>query len=290
MNTTKRTVLGRGLSALIPDAEQSPSAESTIGARIVPTQAVNPAHNQPRTYFDDAKITALSESISEDGILQPIVVRNDGAGGYIIVAGERRYRAACRAGLEEVPVLVRDMSDKKAYELALVENLQREDLNPLEEAEAYAYLSKNYDLSHDAIAQRVGRDRVTITNVLRLLKLPETARQLVANGELTAGHARAILMAPSEHRESLAQQCAQDGWSVRHTEKAARNLKESTQPQEEPPKPSSAHRAVEAQLRAALGAPVKLVQNKGKGRIEIRFHSLEELERLLDLVASLEGK
>ena len=111
MNTTKRTVLGRGSSALIPDAEQSPSAESTIGARIVPTQAVNAAHNQLRTYFDDAKITT-SESISEDGILQPIVVRNDGAGGYIIVAGERRYRAACRAGLEEVPVLVRDMSDK----------------------------------------------------------------------------------------------------------------------------------------------------------------------------------
>lgn len=290
MSTHRRTVLGRGLSALIPDAGSEPSAQSALGARVVPIGTVQVAQTQPRTFFDEAKISALAQSIADDGILQPIVVRNNGKGNYVIVAGERRYRAAQLCGLTEIPVIVRDMSDKKAYELALVENLLREDLNPLEEAEAYAYLNQTYKLSHEAIAKRVGRERVTITNVLRLLKLPNQARHLVATGELSAGHARAILMAPSEKREELAQRCAQEGWSVRQAEKAARMLKAGEEKVHERPQPSSAHVAVEAQLRAALGAPVKLVQKEGKGRIEIRFHSLDELERLLDLMADLEGK
>lgn len=293
MTDTRRTALGRGLSALIPEAAGTDeSAHVSDGAVHLPIGHIRAAEEQPRTHFDEARITALAESIKADGILQPIVVRRVGQATFIIIAGERRYRASRRAGLSEVPVIIRDVSESEAYELALIENVQREDLNPIEEAEAYEYLSKNSGLSHEAIAQRVGRDRVTVTNTLRLLKLTPHVREFIVSTQLTAGHARAILMAPRAQQNALSDRAVSEGWSVRQTEKAAKALKDpssSNGPGVSDTK-SAAHQAVEAQLRAALGAPINLVQKQGKGKIEVRFHTLDELERLIDLIATLEGQ
>lgn len=294
MTDTRRTALGRGLSALIPEArDNNESALTSNGTVHLPVSHIRAAENQPRTHFDDERITALADSIKTDGILQPIVVRRVGQATFIIIAGERRYRASRRAGLTEVPVIIKDVGESEAYELALIENVQREDLNPIEEAEAYEYLSKQSGLSHEAIAQRVGRDRVTVTNTLRLLKLTPHVRGLIVTQALTAGHARAILMAPRGRQDALADRAVSEGWSVRQTERAAKALKgpkESHPDTDSSAGKSAAHQAVEAQLRAALGAPINLIQKRGKGQIEIRFHTLDELERLIDLIATLEGQ
>ena len=195
-----------------------------------------------------------------------------------------------QAGLKRVPVTILDVTESEAFELALIENIQREDLNPIEEAEAYDYLSNESGLSHENIAQRVGRDRVSVTNTLRLLKLQSPVRKMVSEGLLSAGHARALLMAPVDVQEMLAKRAVSEGWSVRQTERTAKAAKNGGLT-EGPASPSSpAIRQVEDQLRTALGAPVKLTNRKGKGKIEIRFHSLDELDRLIDLMGSLEGK
>ncbi len=296
--STRRPVLGRGLSALIPGEEAAPA--------VLPIHQVRPATLQPRTAFDDARIAELAASIAINGILQPILVRRRSgeAGSYEIIAGERRYRAATRAGLTEVPVVVREVTDELAFELALVENVQREDLNPLEEALAYRHLLESSGLTQEDVARRVGKDRVTVTNALRLLKLPPAILEQVAAGELSAGHARALLTCPdAEAQAELARQAVESGWSVRETERQARALREpppvaaeaeiATPPSppadEERPAPSAATLAVEAQLRAVLGAPVRLLHRDGQGRIEIRFHSLDELERLLELFSQIGG-
>lgn len=296
MSSSRRPVLGRGLSALIPSAaEEAPPAAG--GVRMMPLAQIEPARQQPRTAFDEERIATLAASIEADGLLQPIVVRSLGGERYEIVAGERRYRASKRVGLEAVPVVVREASDAEAYELALIENVQREDLGPLEEAEAFRYLADEHGHTQEQIAQRVGRDRATVSNALRLLKLPEEVRAWVASGALSGGHGRAILTAPSEVQVELAQLAVTEGWSVRETERRARAAK--AEPEAAPAKAgskaaplprSAAAEAVEAQLRAVLGAPIKLVNRKGKGRIEVRFHSLDELERLIDLLSGLEGR
>lgn len=298
MSTPRRPVLGRGLSALIP-GDEPPAPPAAL-----PVHQIRPASHQPRTAFDDDRIAELAASIAANGVLQPILVRRRAAGaaGYEIIAGERRYRAALRAGLAEVPVVVREVADDLAFELALVENVQREDLNPLEEALAYRHLVEAGGFTQEEVARRVGKDRVTVANALRLLKLPPPILEQVAAGELSAGHARAILTCsdPAQQLE-LARQAAEGGWSVRETERQARALREPppethttepatpTEPPEHPP-PSAATLAVEAQLRALLGAPVRLLHRGGQGRIEIRFHSLDELERLLGLFSQLDGK
>lgn len=291
MSQSRRPALGRGLSALIPGAG-SRSDDGRHGVHMVPLEQIEPARNQPRTDFDADRITTLAASIEVDGLLQPIVVRQEAAERYTIIAGERRYRASRQAGLESVPVVIRDVTDAEAYELALIENVQREDLGPLEEAEAFRYLADAHQMTQEQIARRVGRDRATISNALRLLKLPPSVRALVEAGALSAGHGRAILTAPAEAQEALAQLAVAEQWSVRETERRARALKEEQSApaaRPAPQMPSASVRAVESQLRAALGAPIKLVNRKGKGRIEIRFHSLDELERLIDLIATLEG-
>lgn len=292
MSQSRRPALGRGLSALIPGA--SPRGEDLRqGVHTLPLDQIEPARNQPRTAFDAERIAALAASIEADGLLQPIVVRQESTDRYTIIAGERRYRASREAGLQSVPVVIRDVTDAEAYELALIENVQREDLGPLEEAEAFRYLADAHQMTQEQIARRVGRDRATISNALRLLKLPPAVRALVEAGALSAGHGRAILTAPTDAQEALAQLAVAEGWSVRETERRARALKEEAQSppvaRPTPEMPSASVRAVESQLRAALGAPIKLVNRKGKGRIEIRFHSLDELERLIDLIATLEG-
>ncbi|MCB9546503.1 MAG: ParB/RepB/Spo0J family partition protein [Myxococcales bacterium] len=291
MSQPRRPALGRGLSALIP------SADAPTGPSTLPISQVHPSATQPRTAFDDQRIAELSASIEANGILQPILVRRVSRERYEIIAGERRFRAARRAGLAEVPVTIRDASDSEAYELALVENVQREDLNPVEEALAYRHLADLRGMTQEEVAQRVGKDRVTVANSLRLLKLPPPILDRLAAAEITAGHARAILTCPDpEGQLELAQQAVDGGWSVRETERQARARKQPAPPPpaDETPSvdeaPSPATRAVEEQLRALLGAPVRLVHRGGQGRIEIRFHSLDELERLIDLISGVDGR
>lgn len=289
----RRSALGRGLSALIPEAvtESVPRPDPSR----VPIHHIRPASRQPRRLFDDAALDELAASIRESGLLQPIVVRREGPDRYVIIAGERRWRACQRAGLHDVPVVVRDATDAHAFELALVENIQREDLGPLEEAEAYRHLIEDHGLSQEDVARRVGKERSTIANALRLLKLPPPVQDDVAAGRLTAGHARALLTAPDDAtRIALARAARDEGWSVRETERRARNAKapqppSDREPADSPPR-SRANDGIEDMLRGALGAPVRLVHRAGKGRIEIRFHSADELERLVDLLLTLEGR
>ena len=324
--TPRRAVLGRGLSALIPGGPMESTEPAVPSApNVLPIDQVRPSDRQPRTAFDDAAIAELSSSIRENGLIQPIIVRQVAPGDYAIIAGERRWRAATRAGLREVPVVVRDVTEAHAYQLALIENVQRQDLQPLEEAEAYHHLMEVSNLTQEEVAQRVGKDRTTVANALRLLRISDTLKRRVAAGLLTSGHVRALLVLESEtDQESLALEVEAHDWSVRETERAARTLRAERASQTSRPEPEAqvsastpgspapaesngrgpsrrdddlgrtpssrpAMETVEDQLRAALGAPVRLVHRAGSGRIEIRFHSLAELERLVDLVSSLEG-
>ena len=286
MSKPHRTALGRGLSALIPDAQPPEDAIDKDGIVNLPLSQIRAADQQPRTRFDDQALQTLADSIQKDGLLQPIVVRKTGTESYTIIAGERRFRASRLLGLATVPTLIRHTDEEQSYELALIENIQRENLDPLEEAEAYRYLAEEHGMTQAQIAKRVGRDRVTVSNSMRILKLPAIVREHVATGELSAGHGRAILSAPDSQQLQLAERAIDGGWSVRQTEAEARKLKQpKPKPAEVPEAKHHGNQAIEAQLRAALGAPIKLVHKKGKGRIEIRFHSSDELERLIDILS-----
>jgi len=290
--TQQRTVLGRGLSALLPAADpDTPTVNPADGHLVmIPLEHIQAAENQPRTHFDADRLDELATSIKRDGILQPIILRMVDVDQYTIIAGERRYRAAHRAGLHEVPAIVKETSAAKAYEWAIVENIQREDLNPIEEGRAYKTLKETLDCSQEQLAERLGKSRVSIANSLRLLKLPSAVRRFIEDNVLSAGHARAILMAPKQVQIPLAKRAAEEAWTVRRTEEEARLLNESQRnatAETRPKSKSRGHEAVEAQLRAAIGAPVRVKQNKGKGKIEIRFHSFEELERLIDIFATI---
>lgn len=274
--------LGRGLSALIPSA----AAESHSGDQIteLPLSAISPNPDQPRTDIDDDAIKELSDSIDKVGLLQPIIVRPWGE-GYQIIAGERRWRACKLAGLEAVPVRVRSSSEVESLMLALIENLQREDLNAIEAARGYKRLLSDFELTQAELASSVSKSRPSITNALRLLELPDEVQDLIYAGRLTAGHARAVLSVPEEEaRIKLANRIVQEGLSVRDAESVARLLAmgggERTP---KPPTPKS-FKAVARSLRRLLGAPVKVKQGKDKNRIEIEFHTEEELERIFRLL------
>lgn len=318
----RRPVLGRGLSALIPDAGPTSTTEAPPRtAPEIPIEEIQPSTEQPRTVFDDAAIEELAASIRENGVIQPVIVRQTGPHQYVLIAGERRWRAAGRAGLKKLPAVVRDVTPDVAYQLALIENVQRQDLRPLEEAEAYRHLLEMAHLTQDELARRVGKDRATIANALRLLRLPPDLKMRVESGALTAGHIRALLTLPDETAQrALAVRVEAEGLSVRETERLARSLRAETAAEPAPattagvaasapitdhgtsthapaatpnhappPARKPAVEALEQQLRAALGAPVALVYRGGAGRIEIKFHSLDELQRLVDLMAHLEG-
>lgn len=302
----RRPVLGRGLSALIPDAGPSPANERSGHTTFdLALDEIRPAQEQPRTIFDDAAIEELAASIRENGVIQPVVVRQTAPNQYVLIAGERRWRAAGRAGLRRIPAVVRDVTPDVAYQLALIENVQRQDLRPLEEAEAYRHLLELAHLTQEELARRVGKDRATVANSLRLLRLPGDLRARVESGVLSPGHIRAILTVPDEAlQRRLAARVELEGLSVRDAERQARTLRHELEPvdppapehkpAQAPERPAPAHRkpaleALEQQLRTALGAPVALVHRAGAGRIEIRFHSLDELQRLVDLISNLEG-
>ena len=274
----KRPALGRGLSALIPDLPAPATPERSLE---VDSDLLRPNRFQPRSTMDDAKIEELARSIKSNGIIQPIVVRKVD-GGYEIIAGERRWRAAQRAGLFKVPVVVRDIPDDRLLAVALIENIQREDLNPIEEAQAYRKLGDDYHLTQEQIADAVGKDRSSIANYVRLLKLPQEVRANVASGALSMGHARAILgLADDMAQVRLSRDVVSKSLSVRETEAL---VKKATQP---PPAKKAAQkdvhtRAAEEKLRFALGTRARIVRKGKGGRIEIDFTSEDELQRIYE--------
>ncbi|MBM3847933.1 MAG: ParB/RepB/Spo0J family partition protein [Verrucomicrobia bacterium] len=298
-----KPALGRGLSALlgspasssrpaqIPDnkTDSTPSTPSGESGLRVSIDRVRPSPNQPRKDFEPVALEELSESIKTQGILQPLLVRRK-ADGFEIIAGERRWRAAQLAGLKEVPVLVRDADDRSLLELALIENLQRENLNPIEEALGYAELIEKFHLRQEDAAAKVGRSRAAVANALRLLKLPGSLQDHVRHGRLSTGHAKALLaLTDPLHQERAAAQVIAGGLSVRQTEALAADL---LKPQAEVPSTGSNTApirdphlvAIEAKLRERFGTKVRLTYSKGKGALEVRFFSDDDLQRILDLV------
>jgi len=279
----KRRALGRGLDALLPAVPTTASAPVAMRARI---EDLHPNRTQPRTHFDDSALEGLAESLKDVGMLDPILVRKRPQGGYEIIAGERRWRAAQRAGIYEVPIFVREFSDKDAFEAALVDNLQRADLNPLETAHAFQRMIDEHGRNQDSIARLIGKDRSTVANALRLLKLPESVLDRIETGELSEGHGRALLSAGDiETMEKLARQAIAKGWSVRETERRARTSVQSRdKDKKENTKPNANIRDLEQRLSRSLGTKVTLADRKGRGHVNISFSSYDELDRLLEIL------
>ncbi len=282
----KRKALGRGLAALIPEAEPQPAAAATAegAAAEIAVTLLDPNPFQPRSLMDPARLAELTASIRESGIVQPILVRRHGE-RYQIIAGERRWRAAQAAGLATVPVTLRDVPDSQLLELALVENVQRQELSPLEEAQAFQRLQEEFHLTQEEIARRVGRERSTIANTLRLLRLPRELRELVAEGRLDAGHARALLaLDHAEDQLELGREAARKGLSVREVERRVAQLREPRKPAAAARKDPNT-RAAEERLRAALGTRIQIARrSRGKGEIRVAFETEAELNRLFELL------
>jgi ParB family chromosome partitioning protein len=284
-----RRALGKGLSALIPGAKEAAvDAGRPRDYFICPVDRVHPQPGQPRQQINDGPLTTLSDSIKEKGIIQPVVVRRLGDGeGYEIIAGERRWRAAQLAGLKEIPVVVKEMTPLEAFETALVENIQREDLNPIEEAEAFRRLIDEHEYTQAQVAERIGRNRTTVTNSLRLLGLPPEVRDMVLDGRLSEGHARAVLQVTATAKLiALAREAIAKGLSVRQTEQRARTEagKSGSAKAGHQPTTSPETKSLVARLQRSLGARVKLQDRKGKGRLEITYTSYKELDRILDKI------
>jgi ParB family chromosome partitioning protein len=276
-----KRALGRWLSALIAQA-QAPAGETGRGVQLIALSKLLRDGQQPRKYFDEAKLKELAASIKSQGVLQPLLVRRDGE-RFRLIAGERRWRAAQLAGLEEVPCLVREASDAEAFQMALVENLQRADLNPLEEAEGYRRLVDEYSLTQEQVSQRVGKERSTVANALRLLGLPEELKGLLRGGGINMGQARALLGASSEAAMlQMARQAADGRLSVRDTEKLVRARKPAKKKSEV--RSSAQARQIIEELQRALGTKVRLTDRGGRGTLEIDFFSYEDLDRLLHLL------
>jgi ParB family chromosome partitioning protein len=280
-----RRPLGRGLSALI-STDQQPAGSDEI--REIELDLIRPGSQQPRTNFDQAKLDELAQSIRSTGIIQPLLVRPKG-GLFELVAGERRWRAAQLAGLARIPAIVRDIPDERLLEMALVENIQRQELNPIEEAQAYKRLIESLGLTQEEVAQRVGRDRTFVTNYLRVLKLPTDIQKLIETDKLSFGHARTLLAIndPMAQRR-LAHKIVKHKWSVRETEQRVKAL--TSPPQARAAKPTQHSdpnvRAAEAKLRRALGTQVRIQPARPgtPGRIEIEYYSMEDLDRLYTVI------
>jgi len=280
----KRRTLGKGLNALLPDIA-SVMEEGKRGGHtnLCNIEDIRPNPYQPRRSFDSKKIEELAASLRANGVIQPLVVR-ERPDGYELIAGERRWRAASIAGLREVPIVIKDVPDHEVLRLSLIENIQRENLNPMEEAEAYLRLTKEFDLSQESLADLMGKDRSTITNALRLLKLPEKIKQDVASGKISSGHARAILGLDTDakkrklHREVLKREL-----SVRQTERLAKKMR-----RENPLSPRQEEDVqihyIREKLQHILGTQVKIIRKGEKGRIEIAFFSDDDLERILETI------
>lgn len=295
----KKSGLGKGLDSLIPSS-------ATVAAKSSPKQApvpkekenvlkiteIEPNRDQPRKKFDEDALIELSESIKQFGLLQPILVQKQ-KDYYEIVAGERRWRAAKIAGLKEVPVIVKEFTPVELAEISLIENIQREDLNPIEEAQAYKRLLEEFHLKQDEIAERVSKSRTAVTNVMRLLKLDERVQQMLIDDKLSAGHARALLaIEDKEVQFTLATTIFDEGLSVRETEKIVRKYNKPPVEKEEPDRQENEiYKDLEERLKSIMGTKVMINRKKNnKGKIEIEYYSMEELERILDLMQSIQNQ
>ena len=280
--------LGKGLGALLGDFSEEPAEKSAY--QLLPIYKVEPNPDQPRQDFDEAELQALSESISEHGIIQPLAVRELKSGYYQIIAGERRWRAARLAGLAEVPAVIIEADDRKVMELALIENLQRQDLNPVEEAQGYQSLIRDYGLTQEEAAARVGKSRPAVANALRLLGLCPEVLEKVRSGDLSAGHARAVLSLKTPKKQlEAAQKIIALGLSVRQAELLCRNMGKEAVPQKETPVMKINYVAeCEKQLSKHLGRGVKIVNGKRKGRFELEFYGQEDLQVLLDTLMKIQ--
>ena len=282
----KRGGLGRGLNALVSEAEyetggSAASASNAASETKLPIEDIVPNPNQPRIHFNETELRELSESIQEHGVLQPLLVRKHG-NGYEIIAGERRYQASKLAGLEELPVIIKDVNDEEMLALALIENLQRSDLNPVEEAKGYRQLIDASGMTQEALSKAVSKSRSAITNSLRLLDLPEVVQQMIFVGKLTAGHARAILAVPYEDaRIRLAEKVVTEGLSVRAIENLAPLFSAGETPKTPRPATPQSFKKAARVLRQVFNTNVRVKSSRGKNKIEIEFKDEEELSRIL---------
>ena len=289
----KRTGLGKGLDTLIPNIDMGKSAiTGTKSETILKLSEIEPNRKQPRKNFDEDALEELADSIKEFGIIQPIVVQKR-TNYYEIIAGERRWRAAKLAGIKEVPVVVKDFSDKEIMEIALIENIQREDLNPIEEAMAYKNLIDEYNLKQDEVAQRVSKSRASVTNSMRLLKLCDEVQRMLIEDMISSGHARALLAIENpELQAEIAGRIFDERLSVRETEKIVKDI---TNPKKKPDKKviknEFVYKDIEEKLKSKMGSKVKLnYRANGKGKIEIEYYSDIELERIYDMLMSIKSE
>jgi ParB family chromosome partitioning protein len=276
--------MGKGLDALLG---ADFSIEGATSASTVPISQVESCSSQPRKNFDEAALAELAESIRLHGIIQPLTVRKLSSGYYQIIAGERRWRAARMVGLEEVPVVVIEADDRKAMELAMIENLQREDLNPMEEAEGYKALIEQYGMTQEQAAARVGKSRSAVANAMRLLGLPPSLQQLVNENKLTAGHARALLPLPQDLQEQAAQTVLRSSLSVRQTEQLVKKLLNPPQKKKESPNRVNYVEEAQKELTERLGRACHIAHGKKKGKIEIEYYGVDDLNDLLEQLNTL---
>lgn len=297
-----RKALGKGLSALLPLRPRAPQPESTtqsvstndlspLDPRTLPIGSIQPNPEQPREDFDAVKLEELAQSIRSNGIIQPITVTHYKHGTYLIIAGERRWRAAQLAGLTEIPVYVREAEPDRVLELALIENIQRADLNPVETAAAFRQLIDRYGLTHDQVAERTGKDRSTVTNFLRLLNLSRPVLENLAGGKISVGHARTLLtIVDSDAQWAACQRIIQIGLSVRETEAYVKKLTDPPKPRVDPPEPPALDpniRAALDEIAMALSTKVRLVsRSESSGRLEIEYYSQEDLDRIYGVITS----
>lgn len=275
-----KTALGKGLKALLPETEDQKIQE-------LPVESIMPNPEQPRKNFDENALKELAESIKQKGVLQPIIVRKDPSGGYIIVAGERRWRASKMAGLQKIPSVVMDVSREESLEVALIENIQRDDLGPLEMAEAFKRLIEEFGYTQEALASKIGKDRATVANYLRLLNLPPDVKEALKKGSITMGHAKAILSLPTKALQvQVTRQVLAKGLSVRQTEALCREIQSSQSRTKKASKKTKDPNilALEDKLRKSLGSKVTLKHSGQKGKIEIEYYSLDELDRLIEIL------
>lgn len=283
----KKAALGRGLGSLMGEAQTETGYSLESEGTKVPLKSVKPNPHQPRTHFEEGQLQELAASIRENGVLQPLLVRRKGS-TYEIIAGERRYQASKIAGLDEVPVIVKEVDDNKVLELALIENLQRSDLNPIEEAKGYKQLISKSGMTQEALSKAVSKSRSSITNALRLLDLPEQVQTFLFEGKLTAGHARAILAVPfEEQRIRLAEKVVQDGLSVRATENLAPLFSVGDEPRAPRPVTPQSYKKAARVLRQVFNTNVRVKTLRGKNKIEIEFKDEEELSRILEAVVPM---
>jgi ParB family chromosome partitioning protein len=278
----KKKALGRGLESLIPGKPVTPEPSNRVFQ--VEIERIRPNRYQPRQVFAEEGIAELAESIRTHGVLQPVIVRSLKEGSYELIAGERRLRAASLLGLRTVPVLVQEATDERSLELALIENIQREDLNPLESAEGYQRLVEDFKLTQEEIARRVGKDRATVANTLRLLTLPKEVKEEIASGRLTMGHAKAILAFenPKDQME-MASRILREGLSVRATEGLAPRRERKGSPAAVPPRPPLI-REVEERLQRKLGTRVRIQGRGKKGKVIVEYYGIEDLNRILEIL------